>query len=220
MFKKEILTNSGWHKLAEHFNKPYMQKIALFLHEQIQQGINIYPNPQHIFRAFELTPLSQVKVVILGQDPYHNPKQAHGLSFSVNKGIKIPPSLQNIFKELQINPAHGDLSNWAKQGVLLLNSVLTVEHNKPASHQHLGWQFFTDSAISLINDECQNVVFMLWGNYAQQKVPLIDANKQLILTASHPSPLSAHRGFLGCNHFVKANDYLRKNHINIVDWHI
>lgn len=206
-----------WHsKLADEFEKDYMHTLRQFLWQEKQQRKVIFPHSQECFTALNETPFDQVKVVILGQDPYHGKGQAHGLSFSVKPGVRIPPSLVNIYKELEsdlgIKPAnHGYLSQWAKQGVLLLNSVLTVEEGKAGSHQNKGWETFTDQVISMINDESQGVVFLLWGAYAQKKGRFIDRNKHLVLESVHPSPLSAHRGFLGCRHFSQANAYL--NHI-------
>jgi len=221
IFKTNALQKNGWTELAAHFNKPYLQEIANFLAQKKAQNVAIYPPFELIFKAFELTSLAQVKVVILGQDPYHNFGQANGLSFSVAKGVKIPPSLRNIFAAAGIkNPANGDLTNWAKQGVLLMNSVLTVEHGKASSHQKLGWQIFTDAAISLVSSKCTNVVFMLWGNFAAAKKELIDASKHLVLMAPHPSPLAAYRGFLDCRHFELANQYLRAHKKSEINWQL
>jgi len=200
--------------LGEEFEKPYFKKIVSFLKEEKAKGKVIYPTGNNIFRAFDLTPPSAIKVVILGQDPYHGEGQAHGLCFSVNKGIAIPPSLLNIYKEIKNNyplyniPTDGDLSHWASQGVLLLNSILTVQANSPASHNSIGWQEFTDSVLSKISNMSYHIVFMLWGKYAQQKATLINATKHLLLQAPHPSPFSAQTGFLGCHHFSKCNEYL------------
>ncbi|SFV55215.1 Uracil-DNA glycosylase, family 1 [hydrothermal vent metagenome] len=189
-----------------------MLDLKSFLIQQKKQKKIIYPHSKNWFKAFELTPFDKVRVVILGQDPYHGEKQAHGLSFSVPQNIKAPPSLKNIFKEinndLQIDNKTTDLTPWAKQGVLLLNSVLTVEKNSPASHSNKGWEVFTDKVISLLNQHKKGIVFLLWGAYAQSKSILIDTNKHLILKAVHPSPLSAYRGFFGCKHFSKTNNYL------------
>jgi uracil-DNA glycosylase len=183
----------------------------------------IYPKGSLIFNAFEQTPFDKVKVVILGQDPYHNPEQAMGLSFSVPDGIKIPPSLMNIYKELNKDigmpiPTTGNLTKWANQGVLLLNAVLTVRANEPASHAKIGWMNFTDDVIQLLSNEKKDLVFLLWGNFAQQKQIYIDATKHKILKAAHPSPFSAHNGFLGCKHFSATNEYLVKHHKNPIDW--
>ena len=183
-----------------------------------------YPKGNKIFNAFNLTPFNEVKVVILGQDPYHGPNQAHGLCFSVPSSVKPPPSLVNIFKELksdigkEIDFQNGNLENWARQGVFLLNSSLTVEQSKPLSHQDYGWLEFTDKVISLINNELKNIVFILWGSYAQSKIKLIDSEKHLILTAPHPSPLSAHRGFFGSKPFSKTNAFLQSKQIDMVMW--
>ncbi len=194
-----------------------------FVTAQIDAGKTVYPSNDNIFRALELTPFETVKVVILGQDPYHGAGQAHGLAFSVQRDVKIPPSLRNIYKELNDDigmdiPDHGFLEGWAKQGVLLLNTTLTVEDGKPASHQGRGWEEFTDAIIAQVNDLKRPVVFMLWGAHAQKKSDMIDGQKHLILTASHPSPLSAHRGFLGCKHFSKANNYLKANGQTEINW--
>ena len=189
-----------------------------------KNNIIFYPMSNKIFNAFNLTPFNEVKVVILGQDPYHGPNQAHGLCFSVPSSVKPPPSLVNIFKELksdigkEIDFQNGNLENWARQGVFLLNSSLTVEQSKPLSHQDYGWLEFTDKVISLINNELKNIVFILWGSYAQSKIKLIDSEKHLILTAPHPSPLSAHRGFFGSKPFSKTNAFLQSKQIDMVMW--
>ncbi|MCP4596709.1 uracil-DNA glycosylase [Neptuniibacter sp.] len=211
--------------LADQFEQPYMQQLKDFLREQKNQRKIIYPHSDHWFHALETTPLDQVKVVILGQDPYHQPGQAHGLCFSVRPGVKTPPSLVNIYKELQsdlgVAPAnHGYLESWAQQGVLLLNSVLTVEQANAGSHQGKGWELFTDQVIKQVNDHCQNVVFMLWGSYAQKKGACIDRDRHLVLQAPHPSPLSAHRGFLGCKHFSQANLYLEQMGKSAIQWQL
>jgi len=216
---------ASWLKaLNNEFQQPYMQKLKQFLRQEKQQGQVIYPAGSNIFAAFNNTPLSQIKVVILGQDPYHGPNQAHGLSFSVQAGTALPPSLKNIYKELHADLAvkntAGDLTAWAAQGVLLLNSVLTVRKNQAASHRGQGWEQFTDAVIEVINEQCQHVVFMLWGSYAQKKGAVIDANKHLLLTAPHPSPLSAHRGFFGCRHFSQANHYLKKHKNTELNWQL
>ena len=192
---------------------PYFQELLTKISKFRESGKTIYPANSNVFRAFAVTPLDQLSIVILGQDPYHGAGQAHGLSFSVQEGVAQPPSLQNIYKEIQSDlgiarPQSGDLTRWAEQGVLLLNSVLTVEADKAASHSGMGWERFTDSVISLINEHRTNIVFMLWGSYAQKKGACIDTSRNLVLHAPHPSPLSAHRGFLGCHHFSKANQYL------------
>ena len=213
----------SWKPFIEsEFQKSYMQEIKSFLINCSQNNEVIYPHPKDIFKSLELTSFQSVKVVILGQDPYHGPNQAHGLAFSVKKNVPIPPSLKNIFKEisedLQSNKRFsGDLTNWAKQGVLLLNSCLTVFPGRPGSHANLGWQKFTDSIIDAV-DTKDNVVFLLWGSYAQKKKDLLLNKNNLVLEAPHPSPLSAHRGFFGCKHFSKANEFLRKNKIKEIDW--
>ena len=209
------------YSLQKEFKKLYFLELKDFLDKERLNQV-IYPNEQEIFKAFELTPFNAVKVVIIGQDPYHGLNQAHGLSFSVNKGIKTPPSLQNIFKELQSDlgypiPSHGNLINWAKQGVLLLNATLTVIEGKPGSHQKKGWEIFTDAVIKLISEEKENVVFLLWGNYAKSKAPLINASKHLILEAAHPSPL-ARGAFFGSKHFSKCNAYLSSKNIIPINW--
>lgn len=208
-----MLIPSWQTRLTDEFNKDYMLALQRFLFSQQQQGKVIYPAESERFSALNQTPFESVRVVILGQDPYHGEGQAHGLAFSVNSNIKVPPSLVNIYKELEMDlkipPAqHGFLQQWAEQGVLLLNSVLTVEASKAGSHQNKGWEVLTDKIIELINIEHQGVVFMLWGAYAQKKGRYIDRDKHCVLESVHPSPLSAYRGFLGCQHFSKANDYL------------
>jgi uracil-DNA glycosylase len=202
-----------------------MLQLKQFLLQQKQAGKVIYPEAKNIFNAFNSTPLDQVRVVILGQDPYHGAGQAHGLCFSVQPGIQPPPSLQNIFKELRRDlglniPAHGCLQAWANQGVLMLNATLTVEQARAGSHQGQGWEIFTDKAIQLVNQQCTGVVFFLWGNYAQKKTALIDTRKHLVLKAPHPSPLSAHRGFIGCGHFSAANQYLQSCGRSLIDWQV
>jgi uracil-DNA glycosylase len=217
-------SNLDWNTiLSEEFTKPYFTTIQSTITKERELGIEIYPPKELVNNAFKLAPFSNIKVVILGQDPYHNIGQAHGLSFSVPTGIKPPPSLMNIYKELRDDcnitiPSNGNLESWAKQGVFLLNSVLTVQAHQPASHSKLGWQKFTDYSISAISDNLENVVFMLWGNYAIQKSILIDERKHLILLAAHPSPFSAYRGFLGCRHFSKANEYLESKGIDKIKW--
>ena len=209
--------------LADEFKQPYYQAVAQYLRTEKEAGKPIYPPGSLIFNAFNTTPLSQVKVVILGQDPYHNPGQAMGLSFSVPKGVTLPPSLRNIYKELQSDvgftpPAHGDLTPWAEQGVFLLNAMLTVEKNKPSSHRDIGWQDFTDAVIRTLSREREHLVFMLWGAFAQKKSVLINKHKHLILTSPHPSPFSANRGFFGNQHFSKANHYLEEHGLGAIDW--
>lgn len=209
--------------LAGEFQQPYMRALKSFLEQEKRAGVRVFPPGAEIFNAFTHTPLDKVKVVILGQDPYHGPGQAHGLCFSVRPGVAIPPSLQNIYKELQRDlgitpPAHGTLTAWADQGVLLLNSVLTVAANRAASHQGKGWETFTDRVVELVNRERDNVVFMLWGSYAQRKGAVIDGQRHCVLKAPHPSPLSAHRGFIGCGHFSAANAYLAEHGQAPIDW--
>ena len=211
--------------LGEEFGAPYMQALRAFLAEEKAAHKVIYPHSSHWFRAFELTPLEQVKVVILGQDPYHGPNQAHGLCFSVRPGVPTPPSLQNIYKELAADVGtspvnHGFLESWARQGVMLLNSVLTVEQGNAGSHRNRGWETFTDRAIQVINEYCSGVVFLLWGSYAQKKASFVDRGKHLVLHAPHPSPLSAHRGFFGTRHFSQANAFLQERGAAPVDWQL
>ena len=209
--------------LAAEFNAPYMQDLKAFLRQEKDQQKKIYPHSADWFHALETTLLDEVKVVILGQDPYHQPGQAHGLCFSVKPGVKVPPSLVNIYKELEsdlgVTPVkHGYLESWAKQGVLLLNAVLTVEDSNANAHQGKGWEQFTDKVIETINERGEHVVFMLWGSYAQKKGSVIDLQKHLVLKAPHPSPLSAHRGFFDANHFKKANDYLQQHGRQPIKW--
>lgn len=209
--------------LEDEFEQPYMRELGEFLRQRLAAGARIYPAPENFFNAFNRTPLSKVKVVILGQDPYHGPGQAHGLCFSVPHDVAPPPSLINIYKELQgdlglIRPVRGCLEGWAAQGVFLLNSVLTVEEGRAGAHQGKGWERFTDRVISILNERCTHLVFMLWGGYAQKKASFVDRGKHCVLEAPHPSPLSAHRGFLGCKHFSKANEYLRQNGQQTIDW--
>lgn len=211
--------------LAAEFEADYMAQLRAFLRAEKQAGKVIYPPGDDIFHAFDRTPFDQVKVVILGQDPYHGPGQAHGLCFSVRKGVKVPPSLVNIYKEIHRDldlpiPAHGNLEHWAEQGVLLLNATLTVEQGNAGAHQGKGWEQFTDAAIRKLNDEREGLVFMLWGSYAQKKGAFIDAQRHLVLKAPHPSPLSAHRGFIGCGHFSAANDYLQQHAQAPIDWRV
>lgn len=211
--------------LGGEFRHGYMAELKRFLLEEKQQGRQIFPRGVEYFRALDLTPLDRVRVVILGQDPYHGDGQAHGLCFSVRPGVRTPPSLVNIYKELQedlgIPPArHGFLESWARQGVLLLNSVLTVERGRAASHQGRGWERFTDAVIRAVNEQAQPVVFMLWGSYAQRKAAFVDRSRHLVLTAPHPSPLSAHAGFFGCRHFSKANAFLTSKGLDPIDWRL
>lgn len=208
--------------LLDEFNKDYFISLKQFLLEE-KQTQTIYPKGSEIFAAFNNTPFAQVKVVILGQDPYHGTGQAHGLCFSVPEGIKPPPSLVNIYKELNsdINfqiPNHGNLKKWTEQGVLLLNATLTVRANQAGSHQNKGWEIFTDCVIKTISEQKSNVVFLLWGKYAQAKETLIDKSKHFILKAAHPSPFSAYNGFMGCKHFSKTNELLRNNNLKEIDW--
>ncbi|MFV8816272.1 uracil-DNA glycosylase [Haliea sp. E17] len=210
-------------KLAPEFEQPYMRELRAFLQAEKQQGKRIFPAGSEYFNALDHTPLDAVKVVILGQDPYHGPGQAHGLCFSVRPGVPTPPSLQNIYKEINAElglpiPGHGCLTSWADQGVLLLNSVLTVLAGQAASHQGKGWETFTDRVIDIINREREGVVFMLWGAYAQRKGAIIDTQRHCVLKAPHPSPLSAHRGFFGCGHFQRANEYLVGRGELPIDW--
>lgn len=209
--------------LGDEFEKPYMEQLRAFLaSEKIQKKI-IYPETSRWFAAFDTTPFDAVKVVIIGQDPYHGPGQAHGLCFSVPQGVSIPPSLQNIYKELQDDlavsvPQHGCLTRWAEQGVLLLNATLTVEHSKAGSHQNRGWETFTDCVISALNEQRDNLVFILWGSYAQRKGGSIDRSRHLVLQAPHPSPLAAYRGFFGSKPFSKTNDYLVAHRKSPISW--
>lgn len=219
-----IQLQAGWlAQLETEFTQPYMQGLKAFLKAQKAQGKQVYPAGADYFSAFDHTPIDKVKVVILGQDPYHGPGQAHGLCFSVPPGVKPPPSLVNIFKEIDSDlgiarPDHGCLHHWADQGVLLLNSVLTVEQGQAASHQGKGWEQFTDRVIHVINDQREGVVFMLWGAYAQRKGAFIDQQRHRVLKAPHPSPLSCHRGFFGCKHFSQANAYLEGRGETAIDW--
>ncbi|MEQ9395292.1 uracil-DNA glycosylase [Haliea sp.] len=209
--------------LAGEFQQPYMRALKDFLQQEKRDGVSVFPPGPEIFNAFEHTPLPKVKVVILGQDPYHGPGQAHGLCFSVRPSVAIPPSLKNIYKEIQRDlgigpPGHGNLTAWADRGVLLLNSVLTVAANSAASHRGKGWETFTDRVVEVVNRERENVVFMLWGSYAQRKGGVIDRQRHCVLKAPHPSPLSAHRGFIGCGHFSAANAYLQAQGQTPIDW--
>jgi uracil-DNA glycosylase len=210
--------------LADEFKKDYFSSLKLFLIEE-KKSYKIFPSGGLIFNAFSFTPFNQVKVVLIGQDPYHGPGQAHGLCFSVPKGIAQPPSLVNILKELHNDlnlpiPKHGNLENWAKNGVLMLNATLTVRANEAGSHQNRGWEQFTDAAIMALSQRRENLVFLLWGAYAQAKAKIIDEKKHLILKAPHPSPLSVYRGFYGCSHFSMTNKYLKDNGLEEVNWSI
>ena len=230
-----VRLEASWKRaLANEFEASYMQKLRAFLLQERQARRPVYPRGPDIFAALDHTPLDNVKVVIIGQDPYHGPGQAHGLSFSVPNGIALPPSLVNIFQEIGTDMAdeevpcgrkdgavpagRGCLTSWARQGVLLLNAVLTVAAGRPGSHRGRGWETFTDSVVATINRERQHVVFMLWGSYAQKKGAAVDASRHLVLTAPHPSPLSAQRGFFGCRHFSQANEYLVEHDILPIDW--
>ncbi len=218
-----VQIEASWKQvLADEFEQPYFAAIKTFLLQEKQAGKTIYPPGSLIFNAFNQTPFDAVKVVILGQDPYHNPGEAMGLSFSVPKGVKVPPSLVNIFKEIKTSlgidpPGHGDLTHWAQQGVLLLNAMLTVQARSPASHQKIGWQNFTDAVIRRISEQKEGVVFMLWGNFARQKKALIDQTKHVVLEAAHPSPLAGN-AFQGCGHFAKANEILEKQGKTPINW--
>ena len=217
------LEKSWLDQLSPEFDAPYMRELKQFLLREKAAGKSIYPAGSNIFAALNRTPFHAVKVVILGQDPYHGPGQAHGLSFSVPPGVRIPPSLRNIYQELERDlnipaPRHGNLDHWADQGVLLLNAVLTVQKAMAGSHQGKGWERFTDAIISALNIGRENLVFLLWGSYAQKKGAVIDRKRHLVLQSPHPSPLSAHRGFIGNGHFSKANDYLRQTNQTPIDW--
>jgi uracil-DNA glycosylase len=221
---ERVRLEAGWKsRLADEFDAPYMQQLRTFLVDEKRAGRTIHPASANIFAAFDATPFDAVKVVVLGQDPYHGAGQAHGLCFSVLPGVPVPPSLQNMYTELQRDlglpaPDHGYLMPWATQGVLLLNAVLTVEQGLAGSHQGKGWEGFTDAVIEALNREREHLVFLLWGSYAQAKGRLIDTRRHLVLKAPHPSPLSAHRGFIGCGHFSAANDYLVRHGMTPVDW--
>ncbi len=227
----EVRINSSWQKhLAGEFEKSYFVELAAFVKKEYLEG-KVYPAPKNIFRALDLCPFEKVKVVILGQDPYHGERQANGLAFAVDENVKLPPSLQNIFKEIENDIGStsvregqtftkncGDLSRWAKQGVLLLNATLTVRAHAAGSHQEKGWEQFTDAVIRALSEERAGLVFMLWGNYAKAKGAHIDQNKHLVLEAPHPSPFSAHSGFFGCKHFSRANEYLISHGQTPIDW--
>ena len=220
----DVKIEESWKEvLKQEFSKPYFQQIAHHIKTEKSQNKILYPSGSNIFNAFNSTPFDKVKVVILGQDPYHGAGQAHGLCFSVQQGVQPPPSLVNIFKELQDDtgvsiPAHGNLSHWAQQGVYLLNASLTVRAGEPMSHAKIGWAVFTDTVIRTISELKDHVVFLLWGKFAQEKASLIDESKHLVLRSAHPSPLSAFAGFFGCRHFSKANEYLMRNGIDPIDW--
>jgi uracil-DNA glycosylase len=223
----DVAIEPSWHQaLINEFSSPYFLEIVRFLKMERNAGNVIYPPNPLIFNAFNHTSFEKVKVVILGQDPYHNPGQAHGLSFSVPTGIKPPPSLVNIFKEIQndigiiIPKGIGNLTSWADQGVLLLNAILTVRENDPASHSKIGWMNFTNAVITKISDEKKGIIFLLWGKFAQEKQMLIDETRHFILKAAHPSPFSAKRGFLGCRHFSKTNELLASQHLPGINWNL
>ncbi len=219
----DVKIEESWKQtLANEFEKPYFANLIQFVKSEYATG-TVYPEGKNIFNAFNLCPLPNVKVVIIGQDPYHEPRQAHGLCFSVQDGVEFPPSLQNIFKEIESDlgtpvPPSGNLERWARQGVFLLNSILTVRAHQAASHANKGWETFTDEVIKQISDKTENVVFMLWGNYAKVKGKVIDTKKHLILNTVHPSPLSVYRGFFGCKHFSRANEYLTAHGKTPINW--
>lgn len=220
----DVKIEQSWKNvLASEFEKDYFKKLTDFVRGEYLSGKTIYPEPKNIFNAFNLCPLHHVKVVIIGQDPYHEPGQAHGLCFSVQSGVDLPPSLINIYKEIEQDIGHksitnGDLTDWAKQGVLLLNSTLTVAAHVAASHSGHGWETFTDAVIKVVNENCKNVVYMLWGSFAQEKAKMVNAAENLILQSPHPSPLSAYRGFFGNRHFSKANTYLIEHGKQPINW--
>ncbi len=219
----DVKIEQSWKALLqEEFDKPYFAELTEFVRAEYK-SYRIYPPGSQIFNAFNLCPFDKVKVVIIGQDPYHGPGQAHGLCFSVNDGVPFPPSLRNIFKEINADtgapiPQNGNLTRWATQGVLLLNATLTVREHSAGSHQRRGWETFTDAVIRIISEQKSNVVFILWGAYAQSKSALIDSSRHLVLRSVHPSPLSAHAGFFGNHHFSLANDYLVRNGLTSIDW--
>ena len=221
----EVRIEQSWkNALADEFGKPYFESLVRFLHKEKTEGKRIFPPGSQIFRAFDLTPVDKVKVVILGQDPYHGPGQAHGLSFSVPEGVPAPPSLKNIFKEIETDmgvrmSGYPNLENWARQGVLLLNAVLTVRCGEAASHSKIGWEQFTDAVIRYVSNNCEGVVFMLWGNFARGKRELIDASRHCVLEAAHPSPL-ARGAFFGCRHFSRANAWLTAAGRTPIDWQL
>jgi len=220
---KEIELDKSWkEKMNREFSKDYFKDLSEFIHVEYTKE-KVYPHPKNIFRALDLCTFENVKVVILGQDPYHGKGQANGLCFAVSEGVKLPPSLQNIFKEIESDLGHsiervGNLERSAKQGVLLLNATLTVRDSCAGSHQNKGWEEFTDAIVSTLSKEKEGLVFMLWGNYAKEKGKDIDWSKHLVLEASHPSPFSVHNGFFGCKHFSQANEYLKKRGVGIIEW--
>jgi len=220
----DVKIEESWkNALASEFGKDYFKSLTDFVRDEYLSGKTVYPEPKNIFNAFNLCPLKNVKVVIIGQDPYHEPGQAHGLCFSVQSGVDLPPSLVNIYKEIEQDIGHksitnGDLSDWAKQGVLLLNSTLTVLAHVAASHSGHGWETFTDAVIRAVNENRKNVVYMLWGSFAQKKADFVNEQDNLILKSAHPSPLSAYRGFFGNHHFSRANEYLMQHGMQPIDW--
>jgi uracil-DNA glycosylase len=224
MSAEALKLHASWKaRVGDYFDRPEMRALSDFLRSELRAGKAIYPPPRRIFSALDATPFDEVKVVILGQDPYHGPGQAHGLCFSVLPGVPVPPSLDNMFKEIQRDlglprPGHGCLLPWAQQGVLLLNAVLTVERGLAGSHQRKGWEGFTDACVEALNREREGLVFLLWGSYAQAKGKLIDPLRHRILKAPHPSPLSAHRGFMGCGHFAETNRHLEERGLAPIDW--
>jgi uracil-DNA glycosylase len=221
-----VQIEESWKKeLEPEFEKQYFKNLVASLQSEKALGKEIFPIGSEIFNAFKFTPFDDVKVVILGQDPYHGPGQAHGLCFSVKKGVLVPPSLKNIYKELEtdvnfITPSHGELSKWAQQGVFMLNASLTVVRSSPMSHSKIGWSTFTDAVIEILSQRKEKLVFLLWGKFAQSKIPLIDTTKHTVLTAAHPSPFSAYNGFFGCKHFSKTNESLRTFGLSPIDWQI
>lgn len=218
-----MIDRSWKESLADEFKSAYFERLAGFVESAYMKGV-VYPPENNIFEAFNRTPFDDVKVVILGQDPYHEPDQAHGLCFSVREGVRLPPSLVNIYKELELEYGvsflnrNGDLSHWADQGVLMLNATLTVDAGKAGSHQGRGWEIFTDAVIKKLSDRRENIVFLLWGGYARRKGAIIDRKRHLVLECAHPSPLSAYRGFIGCGHFKKTNEYLSVHGISNINW--
>lgn len=222
----DVKIEPGWKQaLKNEFDRPYFQQVVTFLKIERAQGKTIYPPGSLIFNAFDKTPYDKVKVVIIGQDPYHGDGQAHGLSFSVQPGVKPPPSLVNIYKELQTDigmpiPTSGNLDHWAEQGVLLLNAALTVRANEPASHAKIGWTDFTNAVISKLSDDKSGVIFLLWGRFAHEKQSLIDETRHFVLKAAHPSPFSADKGFFGCKHFSKTNELLSRQGLDPIDWSV
>ena len=226
MAERAVQLEQSWLEvLGGEFDQDYMRSLRAFLRERKAQGAQIYPATSQWFAAFNSTPFKQVKIVVLGQDPYHGPGQAHGLCFSVQPGVPVPPSLQNMYKELQSDvgiaiPNHGYLQHWAEQGVLLINNVLTVEQGQAGAHQGRGWERFTDAAVRALNSQREGLVFLLWGSHAQKKGAAIDPSRHLVLKAPHPSPLSAYRGYFGCGHFSAANHYLESRGQTPIDWQL